>query len=303
MSRIPIPYTKPPLSLPDQVALLRSRGLTVADPARAAQILEHLNYYRFSGYCLSFESARHQFVPGTTFEQVEALYEFDRVLRDLVSEAIEVAELDFRTAAATHFATRYGVFGHTDAANFYYSGWHTDWLNKLRDEANRSSELFVTHYRSKYQGFPDLPIWMVAEIMSFGAASKMYSGMKRIDQIEIAKRYGHHSAVLRSWLHHLVYIRNVCAHHARLWGRTFPIAPELPKNVAAWQPPQLPWRDRLFVTLLIINSLLVPVAATQTFAADWRARVGHHLDSIPAVPNALAHLGLTQQWKGHPLWK
>jgi len=303
MSRAPIPYTKPALSLPDQVALLQTRGLVVADVARAAEVLGHMNYYRFSGYCLSFEVARHQFTAGTTFEQVEALYEFDRVLRDLVSEAIEIFELDFRTAAGTHFAHQHGAFGHTDPANFYSAGWHSDWLDKLRDEANRSSELFITHYRSKYQGFPDLPIWMACEIMSFGAASKMYSGMLRADQIDIGKRYGQHSVVLRSWLHHLVYVRNVCAHHARLWGRTFPIVPVLPRNVAAWWPPHLPWADRLFVTLLIANSLLSAVAATRPFASTWRARVGSHLDAMPPVPNALAHLGLTVGWKGHALWR
>ena len=303
MSQLPIPYLKPALSAPDQVALLQSRGLTVADPARAAAVLGHLNYYRFSGYCLSFESARHQFIPGTTFEEVEALYEFDRVLRDFVAEAIEVVELDFRTAAASHIAHQYGAFGHTDPANFYRPAWHQGWLDRLRDEADRSNEQFITHYRTKYQGFPDVPVWMVAEIMSFGAASKMYSGMYRNDQIDIAKRYGQHSTVLRSWLHHLVYVRNVCAHHARLWGRTFPIMPELPRNIAAWQPPQLPVRDRLFVTLLIINALLGAVPVTRPFAAEWRARVEKHLDPLPPVPNALTHLGLTPQWMRHPVWR
>jgi hypothetical protein len=53
------PFKKRWLSYAEQVALLQSRGLIVADPAKAADFLKHLNYYRFSGYCLAFEQARH----------------------------------------------------------------------------------------------------------------------------------------------------------------------------------------------------------------------------------------------------
>jgi hypothetical protein len=70
-SRPPLqPFVKPWLPYPDQVALLEKRGLLIADPAAAADFLSHINYYRFSGYCLAFEQARHQFIPNTTFEQV-----------------------------------------------------------------------------------------------------------------------------------------------------------------------------------------------------------------------------------------
>ena len=56
-----IPFSKPWLSCADQVQLLQQRGLTVADPQAAEQFLSHLNYYRFSGYCLAFELQRHAF--------------------------------------------------------------------------------------------------------------------------------------------------------------------------------------------------------------------------------------------------
>jgi abortive infection bacteriophage resistance protein len=266
-------------------------------------VLGHLNYYRLSGYCLAFETSRHQFGQGTTFEQVEALYEFDRVFRDLVADAIEVVEIDLRTVTASHFAHRYGAFGHADPANFYGSSDHAGWIEKLREEAQRSSELFVEHFRGTYGEFPDLPVWVAAEVMSFGAASQMLRGMLRDDQIAIARRYGVHSTVLASWMHHLVYVRNVCAHHARLWGRQFTIMPELPHRVPAWQPPYLPSRDRLFVTLLVLNTLLRAVPIMRPFAVAWRRRVEAHFDTLPSVPNALGCLGMNERWKQHPLWR
>jgi abortive infection bacteriophage resistance protein len=93
-------YTKMPLSFSCQLALLEERGLTVEDRSAAIAFLEYANYYRFSAYCLPFEAGRHAFLPGTTFEQIKALYEFDRTLRDLLAQGLEVAEIHFRTRIA-----------------------------------------------------------------------------------------------------------------------------------------------------------------------------------------------------------
>ncbi|MBI4801054.1 MAG: Abi family protein [Elusimicrobia bacterium] len=72
------PYNKPPLTYSQQVALLKSRGLVIADSAAAEAYLSRINYYRFSAYCLPFEAVRHQFKPAATFDDLKALYEFDR---------------------------------------------------------------------------------------------------------------------------------------------------------------------------------------------------------------------------------
>jgi abortive infection bacteriophage resistance protein len=209
-------FNKPWLSHADQVALLQKRGLIVTDPAAAVAFLSHANYYRFSGYCLAFESARHSFVPNTTFEQIQNAYEFDWTLRDLITEALEVIELDVRTAVAYHFGRVHGAFGHTQATHFFARFKHQAWLDRLREEARRSKELFVTHYQATYAGFPDLPIWIATEIMSFGALSQMFQGMLRPDQKVVASRYGRQPRDLASWIHHMVYVRMLCAHHSRL---------------------------------------------------------------------------------------
>lgn len=305
-------FNKTWLPYADQVALLQKRGLVVADPAAAGAFLSHVNYYRFSGYCLAFESARHTFIPNTTFEQVQAAYEFDRVLRDLITEALEVIELDVRTAVAYHFGQTHGAFGHTDPANFYahfnHQAW-TDargrrvpgWIDKLHEEADRSSELFVTHYRATYAEFPDLPIWMATEVMSFGALSQMFKGMLRPDQKAVAARYGRQPSDLASWLHHMVYVRNLCAHHSRLWDRIWSIKPDLPAG-KGWSPPLLSSNNRLFATLLILCSMLGKCPTMSAFTASWRQRIEALLVNPPTAPNAAALLGLTANWKTHPCW-
>lgn len=138
------PYTKPWLSLTDQLQRLKAAGLIISDETKAANFLRHLNYYRFSGYGLAFEATRHQFQRGTTFEQIRAAYEFDRTLRDLTYESMEVVELDIRTSVAYTFGQKYGAFGHTDKAHFYKGFDHKQWYNSLKkakpsDPANASS--------------------------------------------------------------------------------------------------------------------------------------------------------------------
>ena len=295
-------YQKGWKSYEDQVAVLQARGLSVADPAAAATCLRHLNYYRFSGYCLAFEQARHQFTPGVSFDQVWASYDFDRILRDLVTEGLEAVEVDFRAAVAYQFGKVHGAFGHVSAASFFRTFNHQAWLEKLHEEATRSSELFVTHFRKTYRQFPDLPVWAATEIASFGALSQMYSGMHKPDQKAICCRYGLQPGDLETWMHHFVYVRNLCAHHARLWDRVWAVKPSLPA-AAAWKPPYLAGNDRLFVTLLSLNFILRRCSAIADFVADWRNRVETLLAQPPAATHALAQMGLSGQWRAHPLWR
>jgi abortive infection bacteriophage resistance protein len=297
-----IPYSKPWLPIPDQLQKLKSYGLTVADDTAACEFLRHINYYRFSGYSLAFEQQRHVFRPGATFDQIRAAYYFDRALRDLVTESLEVIELDLRANVAYSFGKNRQPFGHTDPNKFFHTFRHQDWLAKLHEETGRSDELFVEHYKNIYAEFPDMPIWVATEIMSFGALSKMYSGMLRADQKDIASRYRVQPDTLRSWFHHLVYTRNLCAHHLRLWDRKWAIRPDLPAG-NAWQAPAVPDNARLFASLLVQAKFLLHCPAEKAFGNDWRMRVEGLLDSqTPPVPDASSRMGLPANWKAHPLW-
>lgn len=306
MSRLPpaslIPFTKPWLDYARQLTLLESRGLTVADRATAEAFLSHVNYYRFSGYGLAFEQSRHKYIAGTTFEQVRQAYEFDLHIRDLLNEALEVIEVDLRTALAYSFGQQHGAFGHTQATAFLPSFRHADWLRKMREEMQRSQERFVIHFKNTYQEFPDLPIWVATEVMSFGALSMMYKWMRKVDQGAVSSRYGLQPDTLQSWMHHLVYVRNLCAHHARLWDRIWSIKPKLPAG-KAWGKKQLSGNDRLACTLLILYRMLRRCPAIGNFALDWKTRVNLQIASPPASPNALFHLGMSIPLNANDLWK
>lgn len=296
------PYPKKWLSVPDQLQKLQDRGLVIADMTAATDFLTHINYYRFTGYGLVFEQPRHTYLAGTTFEQIRQAYEFDRALRDLFTESIELIELDLRTALAHIFGEAYGPFGHVDPLNFYRQTDHPDWLGKLRAEARRSRELFIDHYKITYQEFPDLPIWVATEIMSFGALSRMLEALNKSDLKPIAARYRMQPLTLVSCVHHLVYVRNLCAHHSRLWDRIWAIKADLPAG-KLWSPPHLPNNTQLFASLLLQSNLLRHAPAEQHFVQDWRQRMRNLIETQrPSCPEPLRHMGLPDEWQQHPLW-
>ena len=295
-------YQKPWLSYGDQVAKLVSRGLTVTDHAAAERFLSHVNFYRFSGYCLAFEQPRHFFPQGVTFEDISGAYAFDVTLRDLLTDALEVIEIDVRAWLAFHFGRKHGAFGHTDPASFFGKFDHANLMVRLQEEADRSSELFIKHFRSKYAEYPDLPVWMLTEVMSFGTLTRMFRGMDRRDQKAVSSRYGLQAVTFGTILLHLVYVRNLCAHHGRLWDRVWSIKPTLPAG-PQWQRPALPGNDRLFSTLCLVQHLLNGCPAIDSFAPDWRDQLHRLLRTPPNTLNALTCMGMPANWDQHTVWK
>jgi len=74
-------FTKPALTIEQQVNLLIKRGMEISDRNFAQQYLSHVNCYRLRAYWLPFEVQAttvemHQFRVGSTFKNVIALYEW-----------------------------------------------------------------------------------------------------------------------------------------------------------------------------------------------------------------------------------
>ena len=146
-------YTKPALSIDQQIAQLQQRGMTFGDPKRATHYLRELNYYRLSGYWLRREAdhATHQFQPGTAFEDVLADYVFDRELKLLVLDAVERVEVSVRTHWAHHLGLRHGAHAQLDSTLFKErsQNWnHPAAVATLINGVEQSRERFIKHLRS-----------------------------------------------------------------------------------------------------------------------------------------------------------
>lgn len=294
-------YTKQSLTFAEQMSQLQQRGLTISDPDLASRYLQRVGYYRLMGYLFPQRiPGSDRYVAGATIEEALLLYDFDRCLRELVLEAVGHIEVALRTSITYHFSHAHGPFGHRDAEKFSYNTqWHAEWLQGLTKEVQRSKEVFLTHYRQKYTNppFPDVPIWMATEIMSMGTLSLLFQAMLTPDKKVIAADFGLPSAIFGSWMHATSVIRNIAAHHGRLWNRALRVTPARPQE-EAWSVGETPFPpNRCFFMLLVLRQLLRHTAADDI---AWRDRVSTLLQT--ARPRHLRSMGAIDQWQNHSLW-
>lgn len=255
-------FGKPALTFAQQLAHLQTEGMAVADPARAEHRLGHVSYYRLSAYWLPFEHpkgyAGPRFRPGTTFETASALYEFDRRLRLHLLSAIERIEVAIRGSWAYALAHQGGPHGYLNAALYTDRRQFHDNLSRLAREVGTSPETYIAHYRDTYDDPAMPPVWMVAEMMSFGQLSRWYSSLDdRALRNVIAKPLGLPETVLVPLLKHLSTVRNSCAHHGRLWNRGFLIRMKLPlkpADLAATLEPPSPGPALIYNSLVLISA-------------------------------------------------
>lgn len=302
-------YSKPALSIDDQLAKLISKGLLVTDTQSAKRCLTSIGYYRLSAYAYPFRepSNRKRFKTGTTFKQILRLYEFDRELRLLVNDAVERCEVAIRSQIINVTSLALGPHWFLDPRHFRPGYRLTDLHGKMEEAvgirpapATRTkiypkhhSETFISHYYTKY-GDPDLPpIWMTAEMLSFGVLSRLYSCFAdpRM-QDDISKTFSIHSTVFRQWLQSLAYLRNLCAHHSRLWNRIFSVPPKVAKK----HKRMIPQPDRFYASAVVLFDLLKSIQGGDT----WAIRLRKLMEDFPEVdPLAMV---FPLNWVSEPFW-
>lgn len=275
--------------------------MAVPDRDCARHYLAHLNYYRLGAYWLPFEAnhAPHAFRPGTSFDDVIELYVFDRELRLLVMDAIERLEVSVRARWAYHLAHVHGTHAYLDAVIFQDRDKYERCLSSLKEEVERSKEVFVSHYQKTYDDPPLPPVWAVVEVMSLGQLSMWYKNLKyRHDRNTIATVYGLDETILVSFLHHLTIVRNLCAHHSRLWNRRFGFQAKMPKHSAPLaQSLNLAQPKQIYTTLVMLEYLMNIISPHH----HWKNRLlelfEHHPIAIPAA------MGFPDDWRTRPVWK
>lgn len=293
------PFTKTATTYAEQVALLQKRGMVIEDPAQVEFYLQHLNYYRLGAYWLPFEAdhGSHSFQPGTRFADVLNLYVFDRELRLLVLDAIERIEVSVRSQWAYQMAHLHDPHSHLDQALAHDPlHWATN-LDKLKEEVRRSDETFIKHLTQTYEeALP--PVWAVCEVMSLGVLSRWYSNLKPMPTRRvIATVYGIDERVMESWLHHMTFIRNTCAHHSRLWNREFTITPKLPRSKPSYLTGEFIVHSRkLYNTLVILLHFMDNIAPKH----HWRQRL---ISLIADHAAPVSAMGFPKNWQQQAIWK
>lgn len=317
-------YARPWMDFSGQLELLRSRGLEVSNEAAALSYLERIGYYRLSAYWYPFRvwtmqqdaksgqithQRTDQFMAGARFVDAVNLYLFDKKLRLTVLDALERIEVALRVDIAYVLGER-NTFAHLDATELH-PGFaskvlgdgrtaHQVWCERHGQLVARSKEDFVKHYHAKHG--PDLPIWVAIEVWEFGAMSQLFAMMKVADQERIAAKYGVSDwKVFQSWLRSLSYLRNLVAHHSRLWNRNVVEQPKLPKaGEIGWCDTFAGKNDLLakpFLLLAICRHLVRQICP----GTEWHLRLRQHLEAFPsqqvAQPRSITDMGTPPGWE------
>lgn len=308
---------KPHLSHVRQLELLKSRGMAVEDEQQAILALQSAGYYRLSGYWYVLRqqtdapARRHdQFEPGASFGFVWRLYDFDREFRLLMLSALERIEVAVRTQISyllgsfdpeahkkpTFFDGRFTAPQPKGRPSLY-----EQWREQVDKACDLAKDDFVDHHRRFYDG--KMPVWVCSEVWNFGLVSKCYEGMRVKDAQRLADPYRLSAKEFASWLRALTFVRNVAAHHGRLWNRTLVNIPSLPSvervPLLAHLSVDPHARNKLYCVLVLLAYLLRFLDG----GMEWPARVKAVVAKFPAGTHLrLANAGFPAGWEQQAIW-
>ncbi|GIZ53021.1 hypothetical protein NCCP691_30350 [Noviherbaspirillum aridicola] len=228
-------------------------------------------------------------------------------------DAIEAVEVSVRVAIAHRLGKLHpeahlkrelldGKFTRRPAGNDQASAYDK-WLARFQKACVDSKEDFVKHHRRDYDG--RMPIWVAIELWDFGLLSRFFSGMQMRDQNAIAQEYGSLDGhVLASWLRSFNFIRNVTAHHSRLWNRTLPDVLKLPPlDRCRWLQPlhrEARATEKVFGGLTCLQLLLRRISPL----SGWAERVKTHVETFPKSDLlSLEAAGFREGWQETPIWR
>lgn len=296
----------------EQMEVLRARGMIVDDQEYARHFLKRVGYYRLSGYSYPFRQfddgkRANEFLEGSKFEDVIALYLFDRKLRLMALDAIERIELAMQVEIA-HLLGKRDQFAHENPAELHGNfsrqpddgslSKHEKWLEDFYKLVHRSRRKpFVAHHLNKYG---KLPIWAAIEIFDFSTLSRLYAGLKQQDKLKIEAQFGlNEGKHLQAWLRGLNFIRNTSAHHSRLWNCNVLERAYIPSNKL--QLARLK-NSRPFLYFCIIQTMMQVICPNST----WGQRFITLMDNFPQVDNKIIEIkdmGIVEGWKEWQIWK
>lgn len=321
----PMVFT-PHRSYDQQLAILQSRGMIIQDLQRATLHLQNVGYYRLAAYWYPFREIQQScesnsviraehFSAGTTFEDAQALWQFDRALRLLLLEAMETIEVALRVRVS-HRIGEGDAFAHLDpslldtarcsepvqtpAGEMTAHDW---WLCRYNEKLASTEDDILRLYRERWTMKP--PVWVAVELLDFGMLSTFLRLLTKAQQSDIARTFGiSQGTFLVNWVKVLNHVRNMCAHHARVWNQpvTFRLQ-RIPVGRAELLDPLHEITGTSKTRIYSVLHLCAFLLHGLNDDTDWAPRVAHLLRSFPVSKAASpANMGAPAEWETFAIW-
>jgi len=292
-------YTKESLTYEKQLELLRQRGMTISDDEKALSFLEYKSYYRLSGYWYTMleNKSEHTFQKNSEFDTAIEYYNFDKFLRKILLNEIEKIEIALKAKMTYFLCHKLGVNWQNEIQHFdekYHSKFEK-LRNDMLDNFRKSKDIFAIEYNRKYKNNP--PSWIEFETASFGSISLLFKYLDRKNKNMVANHFRLDGEVMSSWIHFLVSVRNICAHHSRVWNRIFSIVPiKLRNNYPRWLETTDLSNKTVYYLLAVIHYFLSKIDPSTNIMSQVKNLVEH-------FPNVkFSSMGFPEGWENDYYW-
>ena len=232
-------YPKKILSIPQQIQSYIDAGMEITSYAEVEKALKSVGFYRLRGYSFNlYDNAVKKYIPGTKFEDVFNLYQFDEKLSVLIFSAITKIEVALRVRLAEALLIHGEPLILQNSSIFKDKKQYWQNMSAISSEISRSNDVFIKHNFDNHDG--EVPVWAAVEVLSFGTLSKIIKNLKTgtgSTYSILATNYQYQSEkgiqvtpskkMFSSWVQSVSVLRNMCAHHSRIYNRTIHTAPEI----------------------------------------------------------------------------
>lgn len=296
-------YTKPAVSFQQQLAKLKERGLLVKDERLAITYLKNISYYRLRAYTYPFQdnnNPEHPFIEKVSFEQIIQLYQFDRKLRIILFDVLERIEIALRTQIIYEWSIKYGSHWHENKDLAKNTHFFNNNLDALYRDVKRSKEQFIEHYYNKYCEPEHPPSWMALEVANFNCLSLTFKNLKDKGlKKKVSKHFGiYNYYTFENWIHVFVNIRNICAHHSRLWNkRITPQVSILENPMNSYVENKKFYKYKLYAVITAIAYIVKSVNP----ATSFKERIKRLMKELPVVVSE-EEMGFTTNWEKEKFW-
>lgn len=302
MTVVKVPYGKVPISIDDQILMLKGRGLTFGDETKAKQLLGNVTYFRLVAYMRPMEADKvtHQFKANATWEKAVELYDFDTELRKLIFAAIQKVEIAVRSKMINRFSLAHGAFWFVSSDLCVNERLFVQNMGAVDRELDRAKDDFIREHFERYSSPAYPPAWKTMELATFGTLSKLFANFSDSAlKNDIAKDFGlPRYVMLESWIQCLAVLRNACAHHSRVWNKVFTSPATMPERLPMdWVDVTGVTANRLYARLCCIVYLLNAIDEENGFVVALKELLVSH-------PNVdVSAMGFPERWDEEPLWK
>ena len=296
-------YPKQILTIAQQVQSYIDAGMVITSRADVEKALKSIGFYRLRGYSFHlYDNATKKYVPGTKFEDILKLYQFDQELSSLIFSIISKSEVALRVRLVESLLIHGDPLVLQDSSIFKEKKLYWQNMSTVASEIARSNDVFIKHNFDNHDG--EVPVWAAVEVLSFGTLSKIIKNLKTgtgSSYSILAANYQYKSKkgnmvnpsqkMLASWIQGVSVLRNMCAHNSRIYNRTIHTTPEI-LDVDKITPP--PAHNGLYQILLAMKYLRSSDDEWTVFVDEFDKLIQKNNSII-----SLTAMNLPTDWKAH----